>query len=240
MGFGNKSGWENRKEKCTICGGAFPTKQHRQFCSDKCRLAKYPTRYKNDPEFRLKRIKEASDRQKKTRREVLAKMKRHCVVCLQTFIPTRQNVKYCTRKCYKKLKSVRKAANRRERIKSDPSIKLRTLVSSYIHKAVKKRGKPTKLSVAKYLTYTIPQLKAHLESFFNNKNGFTWENHGDIWQIDHVIPQEYFPYTELDSKMFRDCWALSNLVPAPKWFNSFKSDRFAGSIDDDGQLFLFL
>jgi len=117
-----------------------------------------------------------------------------------------------------------------------PEIKLRIQVANKVWRALKET-KTTKVgSTMDYMPYSIPQLKAHIESFFNNTNGFTWKNHGVKWELDHVIPKTWFHYTSLDSKEFRDCWALSNLMPAPIRFNGEKGDRRVGTVDDDGQL----
>lgn len=224
------------KTHCIICGTAITPPKQRRYCSQNCYSKRYVEKYKSDKSFRDYRIKEASDRQKFTRREVLKSLERNCVICQCRFIPTRQNVKYCTRKCYKKAKTNRKTEAMFIRRKTDPAFRLRSIVSDGVRKSLKSRGLRKPHSCFKYIPYTPVQLKAHVESFFNNKNGFTWENHGEVWQLDHTIPQEYFPYTTMDSKMFRDCWALSNLIPVPTWFNSWKSDRFAGTIDDDGNI----
>jgi hypothetical protein len=58
--------------------------------------------------------------------------------------------------------------------------------------------------------YTVHDLMNHLESLF--LPGMTWENYGE-WHIDHVIPQSWFQYENLDDQSFKDCWALENLQP---------------------------
>lgn len=120
------------------------------------------------------------------------------------------------------------------RWKEDPGFKLRGLVNSTVSQALHRWGGRKRGSILRYLPYSIPQLQAHLESFFDNSNGFSWDNHGTKWHIDHVIPHTLFKYTSLDSKEFRDAWALTNLRPAPCEENMEKHCDI-GFFNEDGQ-----
>jgi hypothetical protein len=42
-----------------------------------------------------------------------------------------------------------------------------------------------------YLGCDIEQYKTHIEKGFNEENGFTWDNYGKLWHIDHIIPLKY-------------------------------------------------
>lgn len=173
-----------------------------------------------------------------------------CLICGIDFKPKRRfSAKYCSKDCarlavLKKQRIHRQTKEAKEkyrkytkmRRKTDPYYRLKRLVGRAVWGAIKKLGKEKNGSVFKFLPYSPAQLKVHLEGFFNNANGFTWENHGSVWHIDHVIPQDMFRYTTMDSKEFRDCWALSNLMPVTKSFNYSKNCRFVGSLDDFGQL----
>lgn len=114
----------------------------------------------------------------------------------------------------------------KNRLASDPSFKMRTYMSSHIFAALKSNGGSKQdQSIMDYLPYTIEQLKAHLEAQF--EPWMTWKNHGKYnrkiwidldpstwtWHLDHIIPHSFFPYTDMDSDLFRDCWALSNIRP---------------------------
>jgi hypothetical protein len=108
----------------------------------------------------------------------------------------------------------------------NPCIKIRRGISSTILDALKNRNSDKcGLSCLKYLPYTIPELKIHLENQF--ECWMTWENHGvyrihlwkddDIstwtWQIYHIIPHSKFEYRSMKDSSFAECWALSNLRP---------------------------
>jgi hypothetical protein len=79
--------------------------------------------------------------------------------------------------------------------------------------------------VLKYISYTMKELKQHLENQF--EYWMTWENHGKYntkmwddndqstwtWNIDHIVPQSHLPYDSVDHPNFKKCWALENLRP---------------------------
>lgn len=171
-----------------------------------------------------------------------------CRGCNKEFHAEHGKKKYCSKECNKNTVRPILAARKRtpeerakrnkflrNKIKNNPQFRLRCLVSKQIWRALKRIGKSKNDSVVKHLPYSIPQLKAHIESFFNNSNGYTWENHGSIWHIDHIIPQSFFKYESLDSKSFRDCWALSNLKPLGRSENISKGNRRTWFFDENKQ-----
>ncbi|HWZ22487.1 MAG TPA: hypothetical protein VNW06_07510, partial [Cytophagaceae bacterium] len=114
----------------------------------------------------------------------------------------------------------------RKRLKEDPVFKLRKSASLLVRKSLKKQNlDKSGKSLSKYLSYSILELKMHLEQQF--EPWMTWENHGkyDIktwndndpttwtWQLDHIVPQANLPYTSMTDDNFKKCWALSNLRP---------------------------
>lgn len=204
---------------------------------------------KHDPKFIEKCREQARARFKKRQADKLESLVKRCKQCGLIFKPINDRFDYCSRECQRSGERARQNARNktpdakarrnsflRNKIATNPEFKLRGLVSKQVWRALKITRSVKSDSTLAFLPYSIPQLKAHLESFFNNKNGFTWENHGKVWQIDHIIPQSMFPFKSLDSKEFRDCWALSNLMPANKHFNHRKGNRFIGTEDASGQL----
>jgi len=53
----------------------------------------------------------------------------------------------------------------------------------------------------------------------------TWDNYGNKWVIDHIIPQVKFIYNSLDHPNFLECWKMENLRPLCKNKNLIKSDK---------------
>jgi hypothetical protein len=127
---------------------------------------------------------------------------------------------------------------RKERRKSDPSYKLRALVSKSVWDALKKNGgSKAGISFTKHFFYSMDDLRKHLELLF--EPWMNWDNHGNYnakiwidndpttwtWQIDHIIPHSKFPYVSMSDQEFKDCWALSNLRPYSANQNVIDKDR---------------
>ena len=100
---------------------------------------------------------------------------------------------------------------------------LRTNISSGIYKALTRNaGGKDGESVLKYIPYTIPELKNHLEGLFIE--GMSWENYGE-WHIDHIYPQSKLPYDNMKHPNFLKAWALENLQPLWAFDNISKKDK---------------
>jgi hypothetical protein len=86
-------------------------------------------------------------------------------------------------------------------------------------------GSKNKQSILDFLSYSIDELKKHLENQFetwmtwNNRslyNKNTWDDNDQstwTWQLDHIVPQSILPYTSMEDDNFKKCWALNNLRP---------------------------
>jgi 5-methylcytosine-specific restriction endonuclease McrA len=79
-------------------------------------------------------------------------------------------------------------------------------------------------SVSKWIGCSGQDLKHHLESKF--KDGMTWDNHGSMWEIDHIIPLASASLTNTSEVVRLSHW--SNLQPLLKHENKAKSDRVNG------------
>lgn len=74
--------------------------------------------------------------------------------------------------------------------------------------------------------YTLEDLIKHLSPLLNN--GMTWDNYGEVWQIDHVTPKSWYKYDSAEHPLFKECWALNNLQPKMTEDNRRKGNRFKG------------
>jgi hypothetical protein len=80
--------------------------------------------------------------------------------------------------------------NNRNRYKKDIQYKLRFIVSTNIHHALKRENEVKKFKSKFYLGCDVKFYKQYLESMFLPE--MTWENHGNVWEIDHIKPLANF------------------------------------------------
>lgn len=126
----------------------------------------------------------------------------------------------------------------KDRYDNDPAFKLRILVSTAVGKFLKNIGSSKDgKSSSKYLSYSIQELKDHLEKQFepwmnwNNQGKYdpkTWNDNDQttwMWQIDHIVPQSKLTYTSLDEDNFQKAWALNNLRPLSAKQNIIDGNR---------------
>lgn len=73
------------------------------------------------------------------------------------------------------------------------------------------------------LGYGVDDLRRHIERQF--RDGMTWDNHGSLWELDHIVPLASFTFASADDAEFRAAWALSNLQPLFKKHNRSKGGR---------------
>ena len=119
--------------------------------------------------------------------------------------------------------------HKKEKYHTDPYYKLRQNVKNSINAALK--GGKGGESFLPYVDWTIPGLKEHLESQF--EDWMTWDNHGVLhptekrWQIDHIKPQSVMleGVTSMDDPKIRECWALENLRPLEARKNISKGNK---------------
>lgn len=63
----------------------------------------------------------------------------------------------------------------------------------------------------KYFDFTIEEARQHLEKNF--KEGMSFQNHGKLWHIDHIIPIAAMPFSTIDDDNFKKLWHYTNLDP---------------------------
>lgn len=112
---------------------------------------------------------------------------------------------------YSKMEEVgeRRRNRWRERYKNDEKFRLKEIMKSNFHLFFKDKGLKKDLSFSKIMNYTYGDLKNHLENNF--REGMTWENFGELWEIHHIKPQNLF--NPKVKKEVKECWGLNNLIP---------------------------
>lgn len=122
----------------------------------------------------------------------------------------------------------KKCCNLRNRIynfirrQHDAAFKLQMTIRTRLHCSLKGRKNDYTM---KYIGCTIAFLKAWLSKHFTQE--MSWDNHGEYWQIDHVLPVTTFDMD--DPLQVKICFNWSNMRPLPKQENSSKSNRFLPS-----------
>jgi hypothetical protein len=151
-----------------------------------------------------------------------------------------ENQEYISQYEIKNKKTILDNRNKRyaTKIKNDPVYKLRTRVSSKIHKALHRSGSSKRgQSIMDFLPYTMMELKNHIEQQF--EPWMNWDNHGNHdkknyneidsstwkWNIDHITPQSSLPYASMADDNFQKCWALENLRPLKSIDNIKKGNK---------------
>ena len=81
------------------------------------------------------------------------------------------------------------------------------------------------LRTIELLGCTVLEAKHHIERQF--KEGMTWDNHGVVWEIDHIIPLSAFDLTRKDQQMLAN--HFTNLQPLWKTENRKKGDRITAT-----------
>lgn len=187
---------------------------------------KFREKYANDFEFRRKILdNRMNERIDPERREKLSKRKAKYY----------QNHK----------KEIIQKQLEKERI--DPKRKLRSYMRSRISEALNRAGKTKNgISSLKYLDYSWEDFYRHLESQFEDWMSFSnygpYDQNKKTWQIDHIIPQIYFPYESMDSDLFKMCWDLKNLRPLSSEINIKEGNRkhLLGEFNDIYEIFYYL
>lgn len=108
-----------------------------------------------------------------------------------------------------------------KKVRSTPRGQLNHNLSSAMYRSL--CGHKTNRHWETLVGYTVGQLMEHLEKLF--KPGWTWENYGTVWQIDHKIPIAVFNYEHPGDLDFRICWSLKNLQPMDKIDNAKKGTK---------------
>lgn len=137
-----------------------------------------------------------------------------------------KNKKMIRNKYLKKYNSVEYKNARKQYTKNkyhtDPIYKIISLHRSRLRTALKAQNanKVVKKSVELF-GCALTELKNHLEKQF--KKTWTWNNHGVVWHIDHIIPLSKFDLTcEIEQK---NAFHYSNLQPLLKEENLKKHNN---------------
>ena len=143
-----------------------------------------------------------------------------CLVCGKNFQRKQYN-RNCSKRCSEEWLKIKR---------KQPANLVRSRIAGQVRKALKYEGQAKNNKTFTLLGYTKYELKAHLESYFTEKNGYSWDNM-DEWHIDHIRPVASFNFTTTECEDFKKCWALNNLQPLWATDNMSKGDKWDGVIN---------
>jgi hypothetical protein len=110
--------------------------------------------------------------------------------------------------------NARQSAYNRRKLHSDPIYKLKDSLRNHV-KRIAKGGK----QASSIIGCTWEEAKAHIERQFSA--GMSWDNHGLMWELDHVIPLSYATTPEEAIKLshYTNIRPLLKLDNRRKWRN---------------------
>jgi len=107
----------------------------------------------------------------------------------------------------------------KNRYQTDINFRLRKKLTTTLWNNLKKQKTNKLLSIIPLLGCTVDECKQYLESQF--KPEMNWNNHGEIWEIDHIKPCSSFDLTDIEQQ--KQCFHYTNLQPL------FKTTQIAES-----------
>lgn len=110
----------------------------------------------------------------------------------------------------------------KKKLKEDFDFKMKQTVRSRIGHALRNAG-TSRQGKIKYLNCDIQEYRKWLESQFDEN--MTWDNHGDYWEIDHVVPCAAFKFKSDDDEAIYQCFNWKNTRPLFKPHNGTKKAK---------------
>lgn len=107
-----------------------------------------------------------------------------------------------------------------ERYRSEPNFRIAVNLRTRLLKALENNQK--KGSTLDLLGCSVESFRKYLESMF--VDGMSWNNHGDVWHIDHIRPCASFDLSKEDEQ--RICFHYSNMQPLFVQDNLSKGCRY--------------
>ena len=111
---------------------------------------------------------------------------------------------------------------KRNRMKNDVIFRISETLKVRIHDVLKYKKEETNSNL---IGCSKKILKNWLEYQFNDS--ISWDNYGDVWHIDHVVPINFFDISNVNEQLI--CFNWTNLRPLDKTKNISKSDKIIES-----------
>jgi hypothetical protein len=92
---------------------------------------------------------------------------------------------------------------------NNPNFKLRIILGNRLNECLKKSKTNKNSNIINLLGCSLEELLLHLEQQFLPE--MSWNNHGEIWEIDHTKPCASFDLTDIEQQ--KECFHYTNLQP---------------------------
>ncbi len=193
--------------------GGLKEKAKKHYQENKEKVKEYNKRYY------LKNSKKLKEQTRKYREENPENIKETQKRNYQKHRVTRSKMK----KKYNQIPEVKKRKNIQQRKnRLIPRNRINHSISTSIWQSLK--GEKSGRHWEHLVGYTVTELMEHLEKQFDLDPKISWKNYGFYWHIHHIRPKSKFHFTSYD-KEFKECWALSNLMPLEDKENMSRGDR---------------
>ena len=110
---------------------------------------------------------------------------------------------------------------RKQRYNNDPQFKLRIILGNRLNEVLKKNKTYKTSNIIKLMGCSLSEVKEYLEKQFTTD--MNWENHGTYWEVDHILPCDYFDLSNIEQQ--KQCFHYTNLQPLIKIDNRVKSNK---------------
>jgi hypothetical protein len=147
-----------------------------------------------------------------------------CKTCAPKFINTPKGIER-TKQWIKNNKEIvnKRAVIRDQKLsKEDPQYRIKKHLRVRMWEVIIKKAKSTrKGNIEELIGCTVEQYRKHIENQWGlNMN---WENHGVYWEIDHIIPLDYFNLIDIDQQ--KQAFSYTNIQPLLKSDNRSKKNK---------------
>ena len=180
-------------QTCNVCSTSKMLSlfiRNRKICVE-CNNDKRRTKYENDETYRIIQIQKATDFKKKRaiernkqKEEEIGFDNKRCSCC--------NDIKHRTKFRYNRLKC-------RDCERDDPVEKLKRVIRSRIISALTQKNKHT-------IEYLGCNTSEYLEWLLKNDLGYTLDNRGKEWHIDHIIPLSHFNLENEEQQLVAFNW----------------------------------
>ena len=126
-------------------------------------------------------------------------------------------------KYYKMTEEQRKSMRKTRKLKRNTDKRTKTIeiMRMMVFRCLRLTGRKKSTRTEPLLKYSRDELIKHLESLF--EKGMSWDNHGKVWEIDHIMPVSYCVNIGLTDPAIIN--QLENLRPITVTQNRAKKDN---------------